>query len=84
MYYHTTMMILFKLSLSPEDASWPHKLLWLLTNVGFDAAVVVTILYWTLVFEGEKNRNCARMEVWGKKKGGGWQREKGMRRGRER
>ncbi|KAK3773736.1 hypothetical protein RRG08_001463 [Elysia crispata] len=34
-----------------EEAGWQHKLLWFLTIISFDAAIIVTILYWSLVFE---------------------------------
>ncbi|GFR63126.1 protein rolling stone-like [Elysia marginata] len=34
-----------------EEAGWQHKILWFLSIIGFDAAIIVTILYWSLVFK---------------------------------
>ncbi|GFO44014.1 protein rolling stone-like [Plakobranchus ocellatus] len=34
-----------------EQTGWLMKILWLLSNIGFDAAIIVTILYWALVFK---------------------------------
>ncbi|CAG5134972.1 unnamed protein product [Candidula unifasciata] len=35
-----------------ENIQWYLKVLWLLTTFGFDSAILVTALYWTLVFDG--------------------------------
>ena len=38
-----------------ENMSWYHKGLWVIFNIAANVAIVITLLYWTLIFGGKIN-----------------------------
>ena len=39
----------------PVSMSWYHKSLWVIFNMAANSSILITLLYWTLVFGGKRS-----------------------------